>query len=57
MAIYPVVHLEKSVAPGQTVGLTVDMKAPKDSTKYTSTWALHGGDTYFCFLTYVIYVK
>jgi hypothetical protein len=54
---YPLVHLEKSVAPDQTVVLSVAMRAPRNSTLYTTHWSLRQGSTYFCGLSLSIYVK
>jgi hypothetical protein len=54
---YPLVHLESSVAPGQEVVLSAAMKAPKNSTLYTTYWSLRQGNTFFCRLTESIYVK
>jgi hypothetical protein len=51
------VPLQSSVAPGQTIVLSVPMKAPRNSTKYTTYWGLRRGDTFFCRLELTIYVK
>ncbi|MGZ6316430.1 MAG: NBR1-Ig-like domain-containing protein [Anaerolineales bacterium] len=51
------VPLQSSVAPGQTIVLSVPMKAPRNSTKYTTYWGLRRGDTFFCRLKLTIYVK
>lgn len=53
----PLVHLKTSVTPGQTVILTADMRAPTNSTLYTTYWSLRHGDTYFCRLAVSIYVE
>jgi hypothetical protein len=53
----PLVQLKASVAPGQSVVLTADMKAPTNSTTYTTYWGLRQGDTFFCRLTVSIYVR
>lgn len=49
--------LQTSVTPGQTIVLSVPMKAPRNSTKYTTYWGLRRGDTFFCRLKLTIYVK
>ncbi len=49
--------LPESVSPGQNIVLSVPMKAPRNSTKYTTYWALRQGDTFFCRLKLSIYVK
>jgi len=54
---YALVHLETSVAPGQAAVLSVHMKAPRNSTKYTTYWSLRQGDTFFCRLMLSIYVE
>jgi hypothetical protein len=51
------VHLQTTVAPGQAVVLSVPMRAPRNSTKYTTYWSLRQGDTFFCRLMLSIYVK
>jgi hypothetical protein len=48
--------LQTSVAPGETVVLSVPMRAPRNSTKYTTYWGLRRGDTFFCRLKLSIYV-
>ena len=53
---YSVVQLETSVAPGQEVILSVHMRAPEVETKYTTTWGLREGDTFFCPVRLSIYV-
>ncbi len=55
--IYPSVQLQGAVQPGETTSLTVDMKAPKNSTKYSTFWALKQGDTVFCRVGLSIFVK
>jgi hypothetical protein len=49
--------LETSVSPGQAVVLTAEMRAPRNPSKYTTTWGLRRGDTFFCSLTVSIYVE
>lgn len=49
--------LDTSVAPGEDIVLSVDMKAPKNSAKYTTYWGLRQGDTFFCRLMLSIYVE
>jgi hypothetical protein len=51
------VDLKTSVAPGQEVILSVHMRAPVNSTRYTTTWSLRQGDTFFCPLMLSIYVE
>jgi hypothetical protein len=53
----PLVQLKSSVPPGQSVILTVDMKAPGNSTLYTTYWSLQQGDTFFCRVSVSIYAK
>jgi len=53
----PLVELEASVSPGESVVLTADMRAPKNSTKYSTYWGLRRGDTFFCRVTVWIYVQ
>lgn len=52
----PLVHLPETVSPGQAVVLSLEMRAPKNSTTYTTRWSLRRGDTYFCPLSLSIYV-
>ncbi len=54
---YPLVKLKSSVSPGEQVVLSVGMRAPKNSTFYTTYWSLREGNTFFCILTVSIYVK
>lgn len=42
------VELQASVAPGTTVVLTAPLRAPKVDGTYTTVWALHRGQDYFC---------
>ncbi len=53
---YPVVHLRSSVATGQSVTLSVRMRAPLNSTLYTTYWSLRQGDSFFCRVGVSIYV-
>jgi hypothetical protein len=53
----PVVQLKASVPPGQSVILTADMRAPRNSTLYTTYWSLRQGDAFFCRVSLTIYVK
>ncbi len=53
----PLVRLKSSVAPGQSVVLSVAMHAPRNSTTYTTYWSLKRGDTFFCSLALWIYVQ
>ncbi len=53
----PLVHLKASVSPGQSVVLSVEMRAPRNSTTYTTYWSLRTGSTYFCPLALWIYVQ
>jgi hypothetical protein len=46
--LYPQVNLQGSVQPGMMTTLSVDMRAPKNPTKYGTLWSLHQGDTWFC---------
>lgn len=52
-----VIQLESSVAPGNPVTLTVEMRAPKNSTLYTTYWSLRQGEVFFCRVSLSIYVK
>ena len=49
--------LPKSVKPGEKVTIIVDMRAPKDSGTYTTTWGLNKGGTTFCSFSIEIKVK
>jgi hypothetical protein len=44
----PVIQLKQSVSPGQSVAVTVDMKAPSKLSSFTSYWGLRQGKTVFC---------
>ncbi len=57
MYLYPQTQLKAGVPPGATVGLNADMKAPKNSTTYSTAWSLRQGTTYFCRVSVSIYVK
>jgi len=46
--VYSPVHLQNAVAPGQTTGLSADMRAPRNATEYTTLWSLRQGDRFFC---------
>ena len=50
-------HLDTSVAPVDEIVLSVPMKAPRNSTRYTTYWGLRQGDTFFCRLMLSIYVE
>jgi hypothetical protein len=52
-----VVPLKLAVAPGQSVTLTAEMKAPRNSALYTTYWGLRQGDVFFCRVGVSIYVK
>lgn len=54
---FPLVRLTTSVSPGQSVILSVHMRAPKNSTTYTTHWSLRMGSKYFCPLSLWIYVE
>ena len=49
--------LQTTVGPGQSIVLSVPMKAPRNSTKYTTYWGLRRGDSFFCRLMLSIYVQ
>ncbi len=53
---YGLVKLKTSVSPGQELVLSVNMRAPTNLTKYTTSWSLRQGDTFFCPLMLSIYV-
>ena len=48
MYFEPVIPLAESVAPGQSITLSVDMKALRNTSSYVTAWALRRGDAYFC---------
>ena len=52
-----VVQLKSSVPPGQSVILTAEMRAPRNSTGYKTYWSLRQGDVFFCRLSLSIYVE
>jgi hypothetical protein len=47
----------KSVPPGDTVDLFVDMQAPSDPGAYTTTWTISMGNNWFCPMNLTIVVK
>ena len=51
------VDLPKSVAPGESVDVVVDMLAPRDPGTYKTIWRLRRSDTTFCEVTLQIVVK
>jgi hypothetical protein len=53
---YPLVKLQGSVAPGNVSILIADLRAPLNPGKYSTTWSLRQGDTYFCHVGLTIYV-
>ena len=53
----PVEQLESSVSPGGSVILSAEMRAPRNSTLYTTYWSLRQGATYFCRVSVSIYAK
>lgn len=53
----PLVHLTYGVNPGDSTVLSVDMRAPVNSTTYTTSWALKVGKIYFCRVRLTIYVQ
>jgi hypothetical protein len=57
MYIYPTVPLQVVVQPGVTTSISVDMRAPQNSTTYTTLFTLHQGDNYFCRVRVSIWVK
>jgi hypothetical protein len=48
--------LPEDVSSGESVQLTVDMKAPKNEGTYITTWGLKVGKTTFCLLSFNIVV-
>lgn len=52
-----VIPLKSAVAPGQSVILTAQLRAPRNSALYTTHWGLRQGDTSFCRVSVSIYVK
>lgn len=49
--------LPKNVKPGESIDLTVDMKAPDEEGKYKTTWILHRGNHLLCTLILEINVE
>jgi hypothetical protein len=47
----------KTVAPGEQITLTVDMKAPKKVGTYTTRWEIRIGQNHFCRVEMTIQVK
>ena len=52
-----VYDLAASVAPGEKTDLIVDMRAPRQSGTYSTTWKIFVGKTSFCVVTLTIFVK
>jgi hypothetical protein len=52
-----VVRLDRSVPTGSSVILSVRMRAPENSTLYTTYWSLRQGDTFFCRVSVTIYAE
>lgn len=44
----PLVQLPTTVGPGETVTLSVDMRTPNKTSRYTTVWSLRRGEDYFC---------
>ncbi len=57
MYIYPIVQLRETVPNGAITSFSVDMRAPKNSTTYTTLWSLRQGNDYFCRVRVSIFVK
>lgn len=53
----PVVPFDHTVASGGSIILSVRMRAPENSTLYTTYWSLRQGDVFFCRVSVTIYVK
>lgn len=53
----PLVRLQTSVPSGESVVLSVRMRAPTNTTRYTTYWSLRQGNTFFCILMLSIYVE
>ena len=49
--------LAENVRTGNSTDLGVDMRAPKNSGTYTTTWTMRAGNKTFCTLTLTIVVK
>lgn len=54
---YPEAHLKGSVNPGETVGLFADLRAPNNSSTYTTFWGLRRGTDFFCPVRVTIWVE
>ena len=52
-----IVNLPKTIVPGNSVTLTVDMTTPSKTGKYTADWTLADGSQTFCPLYFRITVK
>ncbi len=52
-----VVNLPKTIVPGDSVTLTIDMTTPNKTGKYTADWTLADGSQTFCPLSLRITVK
>ncbi len=57
MANVKAADLPKSVAPGQSITLTLSMLAPNTPNSYKTAWTLQQGKIGFCRLTINIVVK
>ena len=57
MATVKAADLPKSVAPGQSITLTLSMVAPSSTNNYKTVWTLQQGKNGFCRLTINIVVK
>jgi hypothetical protein len=53
---YPLVQMQGTVAPGNITLLMADMRAPRNPGRYSTTWSLRQGDTYFCHVGLTIFV-
>jgi Ig-like domain-containing protein len=51
------IPLTRSVPPGQSIVLSVPMKAPITPRTYTTHWGIRQGDNFFCRLTLTIHVQ
>ncbi len=51
------VPLKTTVGPGQNASFSTDMRAPKNSTTYTSLWGLRRGTEVFCIMKVTIWVN
>jgi hypothetical protein len=52
-----VVQLDRSVPTGSSVILSARMRAPENSTLYSTYWSLRQGDVFFCRVSVTIYVE